>query len=299
MNRTGTRLLSALALLTGLSFSAVKPASADVVLEKQSLYRNILISEDQGLRCMLFGRENGPRQSCIDIDNPQRLVLHYSQGFLLSLAFIEPPEHILVLGLGGGILPKTLRALYPQSWIDVAELDPAVIELAKSQFGFQEDARMRAYAADARVFVKAAIKKGGKYDLILLDAFDQDYIPEHLLTQEFLQEVKSLLPADGLVAANTFSRNKLAPYEAATYQSVFGDIDQLALPSGNRILFATQKPLPSKATLMEHVKVLKPRFAGYGFDAEAMAGSIEKVPEATVKPLTDQFSPSNLLQFQQ
>ena len=61
-----------------------------------------------------------------------------------------------------------------------------------------------------------------RYDLIMLDAFDHEYIPEHLLTQEFLQEVKSLLAPGGVLAANTFSSSRLYDHESTTYAAVFG-----------------------------------------------------------------------------
>ncbi len=49
------------------------------------------------------------------------------------------------------------------------------------------------------------------YDLVMLDAFDADYIPEHMLTQEFLEEVKGAMAPRGVIAANTFSERALRP----------------------------------------------------------------------------------------
>ena len=62
------------------------------------------------------------------------------------------------------------------------------------------------------------------YDLILLDAFNGDYIPEHLMSAEFFEEVKKLLPANGMVVANTFSSSRLYSAESQTYAQVFGKI---------------------------------------------------------------------------
>ena len=57
---------------------------------------------------------------------------------------------------------------------------------------------------------------------MILDAFDQVYVPEHILTREYLQEVQSLRGKDGVIAANTFSSSKLYNAESATYASVLG-----------------------------------------------------------------------------
>ena len=61
----------------------------------------------------------------------------------------------------------------------------------------------------------------------MLDAFDHEYIPEHLLTREFLQEIKGLLAERGVLAANTFASSRLYDFESATYYSVFGEFYRL------------------------------------------------------------------------
>ena len=55
----------------------------------------------------------------------------------------------------------------------------------------------------------------------MLDAFDGEYIPEHLMTVEFL-EMRDLLSDDGVLVANTFASSKLYDYESATYAEAFG-----------------------------------------------------------------------------
>lgn len=53
------------------------------------------------------------------------------------------------------------------------------------------------------------------------DAFDHLYVPEHMLTQGYLQEVNSLLGNNRVIAANTFSAYKLNNAESAAYASIF------------------------------------------------------------------------------
>ena len=55
------------------------------------------------------------------------------------------------------------------------------------------------------------------HDLILLDAFTADYIPEHLMTAEYLAETRALLTEDGVIAANTFGISDLYDHESTTY----------------------------------------------------------------------------------
>ena len=76
----------------------------------------------------------------------------------------------------------------------------------------------------------------------MLDAYERQYIPEHMLTREFLTEVRSLLTPDGVVAANTFSSSRLYQNESVTYRSVFGPFYNLK--SGNRVILAANGALP-------------------------------------------------------
>jgi spermidine synthase len=148
---------------------------------------------------------------------------------------------------------------------------------------------------DGRVFVKKAIRAGTKYDIVMLDAFEDEYIPEHMSTKEFLLEVKSILTPDGVVAANTFSSNRLYPYESATYASVFGTFYNLKL--GNRIIYAQPNKLADRSVLEENAKKFEASFEARGFAPDWLLNmaSTERDWDKDTKILTDQFSPSNIL----
>ena len=96
---------------------------------------------------------------------------------------------------------------------------------------------------DGRVYIKRAMREGTKYDTVMLDAFDHEYIPEHLLTREFLTEAKSLLTPQGVLIGNTFSSSKLYDHESTTYAAVFGSF--FNLKRENRVIVARPAGLPS------------------------------------------------------
>ena len=81
----------------------------------------------------------------------------------------------------------------------MVEIDPAVTRAAKRFFDFRDGPRMKVIEQDGRVYVKRAGRAGERYDLVMLDAFDHEYIPEHLLTREFLDEVRVLLGSSGVL----------------------------------------------------------------------------------------------------
>jgi spermidine synthase len=271
-------------------------AHAEQVLHRQkSLYRDILVTETGGERCMTFSARSRAhnRQSCIRPAAPDRLVLDYTRLMMAGLYVQPAPRRILVVGLGGGILPRTLAQLLPDATIDSVEIDAAVVDVARQWFLFAPSGRVRVAVQDGRVYVKRALRAGTRYDLVFLDAYDHEYIPEHLLTREFLQEVRGLLAPGGAVVANTFSSSRLYDSESATYAAVFGPFQQLQ--TGNRVILAGA--LPTEPVRRARAEQWRAAFAPLGVEPEWLLVRWEERPryDARARLLTDQYSPSNLL----
>ena len=268
-----------------------------MIHSEKSLYREVLVYEEDGERCMCFTRQcRIGRQSCIYLAEPKRFALNYTRMMLAGTLFTgAPPRRVLIVGLGGGSLPTALREILPQAQIDVVEIDPAVTRVARKYFNFRDDPRMKVIELDGRVYVKRAIRSGEKYDVVMLDAFDHEYIPEHLLTREFLAEVKSLLTPTGVLVGNTFSSSRLYDHESTTYAAVFGTFYNLK--AANRVIVARPAGLPDQAALRARAEEYAPVLRGFGMDAldvlPLFSTAVDWDPSARV--LTDQYSPANLL----
>ncbi|MDR2214885.1 MAG: fused MFS/spermidine synthase [Nevskiaceae bacterium] len=298
-NKTLRCLLFTLPLLmigAALPTPAHAQAMNTIHIEK-SLYREVLVYEQDGERCMCFTREcRIGRQSCIILKDPHRFALNYARMMMAGALFTgAPPKRILIVGLGGGTLPMALAEVLPDAQIDVVEIDPAVARVAKKYFGFKEGPKMTVHEVDGRVYVKRAGREGKKYDLVMLDAFDHEYIPEHLLTKEFLTEVKSLLAPEGVLVANTFSSSRLYDAESATYASVYDKI--FNLKRENRVIVARPAGLPDDATLRQKALEYAVPLRSFGVDSESLVSLFSRTPDWDVKArvLTDQYSPANLL----
>ncbi len=275
------------------------PAAGEIIHQQRSLYRDIVVEQNGPRRCLIFNVHRGDRnQTCIDLDEPERLVFSYTRMSFAGLLLTPEPESILVAGLGGGSIPMTFSDLYPGARIDVVEIDPAVVSVAKAFFLFEETPNMRVHVNDARVFVKRAGLEGRKYDYIMLDAFTGDYIPEHLLTREFLEEVRQILSPDGVLVANTFSTSRLYDHESVTYQRVWNEFYNFRLPaSGNRIIVARTAALPPRGELVAAARRLAGRLEKYDIPLlEYPARMSTRVDwDMSRRVLTDQYSPGNLL----
>jgi len=229
----------ALVALAVCVFASVEPK---VLYEKESPYNTIVVTEDSGGLRTLWFEKGGARQSVVKVGDPDYVELPYARAMPVGLALVEEPKRVLIVGLGGGTIPSFLHKHYPRMTIDVVDIDPDVVDVARRFFGFREDSMMRAHVADGRRFIEACRHP---YDVIFLDAFGSENIPYHLATREFLLAVRRALSPDGVVVGNIWSRhaNRLHDAMIRTYQDVFDELYLVDVRgAGNEILIA----LPQK-----------------------------------------------------
>ena len=183
--------------LTVISGALAPPlAWAKVIFEKDSFYHRIRVEEDEDARYLYFDRT---LQSAMNLNDPTTLRLLYSRYTSLGLAFRPDAKKALIIGLGGGSIPKKYNKEFPAMEIDVAEIDPEVIQVARKYFSLKEGKNLRVHAQDGRLFLTRTAQR---YDLILLDAYYTDAIPFHLTTREFFQVAERKLTPNGIVVAN-------------------------------------------------------------------------------------------------
>ena len=236
------RRLFTLAVLVLLACCTIVAGQEKVIYQKQSPYNTVVVTEDdQGMRTLLFG--DGVRQSVVKVGDPDHLELPYARAMVSGLALCPEPKRVLVVGLGGGTIPNFLHKHYPQTRIDVVDIDPVVVEVAKQFFGFREDATLKAHIQDGRQFIEERLNA---YDIIFLDAFDSENIPYHLATREFLEAVRRAITTQGVVLGNVWSRDLNPLYDSMvrTYQEVFDELYILDVrAAGNKILIALPRRL--------------------------------------------------------
>lgn len=109
-------------------------------------------------------------------------------------------DSILVLGMGGGSVIKTLRTDFNyNSTIDAVELDPVIIDIAKSEFGIIENENLKIHCADAFTFVKTNTKP---FDLIIVDLYIDLSVPDKFLSAEFWDNVLKSKSSKGALLFN-------------------------------------------------------------------------------------------------
>jgi spermidine synthase len=111
----------------------------------------------------------------------------------------RPLERVAILGNAAGTTARALGEYYPEAEVDGVELDPAVSDVGRRFFGMDEIARLTVHDADARPFLR---RSDDRYDLVVVDAYHQPYVPFYLATREFFALVRERLAPGGIVALN-------------------------------------------------------------------------------------------------
>jgi len=133
------------------------------------------------------------------LDAPFETDFDYPGYLHLPVAVVPDAKRVLVIGLGGATVVKRMWRDYPQMSIDAVELDPYVVELASTHFALPDDERINVHVGDGRAFLAASSEL---FDIIIVDAFDDEHVPYPLLTEEFHRLVLDHLSPDGAIAYN-------------------------------------------------------------------------------------------------
>ncbi|MBI4639985.1 MAG: fused MFS/spermidine synthase [Candidatus Tectomicrobia bacterium] len=213
-----------------------------IIYEKDSLYHHIIIVDEGDSRFMRF---DNTKQSGMYLNDPYKTRLAYTDYLHLGVLFYPTTaKETLFVGLGGGSTPKQFHRNYPKMKIDVAEIDPEVIRLAKEFFYMKEDDRLKIFPQDGRLFIAKAKKK---YDIAILDAYYSDALPFHLTTVEFYDELKKRLASNAVVVSNvigalTGQRSHLFRAMLKTLQKAFPQT--YVFPIGRREMVQERPGVP-------------------------------------------------------
>jgi spermidine synthase len=222
----------------------------------------ISVADDDGARSLYFG---DVLQSSIRLDRPEALIEDYNLAMMSALLFKDNPQTVLLIGLGGCSLVHFLLNAFPECVIHVAEIRQKVIDLAHDFFLLpKETSNLRIFHAAGQDFISGLRDGGNRYDLIIVDAFDENGPAVSLAEKDFLTACRERLAEDGVFAVNLWSRPKdNFPGLCASVREVFGSSTLKLLLSEaywNTIVFGSAhaelfRDLPShrrKALMLQH-----------------------------------------------
>jgi len=170
-------------------------------------------SEREGVRFLHFAGAEHCTQGAILLSEPDRLLLPYVQQMMAWLLFLEPAQlpdpHVVQLGLGPGSLTRFSHRKLPHARVTAVELNPMVIEAARTLFDLPpDDARLRVLAQDALDWVTNPAHHGS-VDALQVDVYDgvHDGSPA-LQSPAFYRACRQVLRAPGVMAINLHCSNE-------------------------------------------------------------------------------------------
>jgi spermidine synthase len=227
--------------------SGIKPPEfGKAIYEKESAYNYIQVVQN-GTRTELILNEGRAVHSIYDPDSV--LTGGPWDYFVIAGDFrpaqsAEPkPLDVAVLGLAGGTEVHQYTAVYGQGVsITGVEIDPEILDIARRYFHLDEP-NLHAGVADARYWLAT---QPGKFDVIMIDAYQQPYIPFHLTTKEFFAQVKEHLKPGGVAVVNagrTATDYRLVDAIASTMGAVYPSIFLVDSPEfTNTLVYGTTEP---------------------------------------------------------
>ncbi|HKH40562.1 MAG TPA: fused MFS/spermidine synthase [Solirubrobacterales bacterium] len=206
-------------------------------------------SEEQYIR--VVEEEDGERQ--LELNEGQAVHSLYRPGSYLTdgvwdgylvLPFAarhEPPERMAILGNAAGTTARAYGHYFPQTEIDGVEIDAELTGLGERFFDLHNP-KLEVFHEDARPWLEDS--EGG-YDVIMVDAYRQPYIPFYLATREFFELVRDRLAPGGAVIVNAGhpeGNDDLEKVLGATLAEVFPTVLRDPIEDTNTLLLATEAP---------------------------------------------------------
>lgn len=213
------------------------------------------LSERNGILSLHFDKFSV--QSEMNIDMPDELVIGYTKAMMSFLLFDPSPARISMIGLGGGSMAKYCYRYLPHTEITVVEINPDVIAF-RDEFAIPaDDKRFRVLLGDGAEWVTDTACRS---DVLIVDGFDADGLPEQLSCQRFYDDCFASLADNGILVVNLWGGYPHFDEYLARIHRSFSDrvviVD--ADDSVNKIILAVKDSEfpPSVSTIRHHAESL-------------------------------------------
>jgi spermidine synthase len=195
----------------------------------------VYVTERFGVRSLHIGSDT--IQSSMRLARPNDLELAYTRSMMAVLLFHERPGRVLMVGLGGGSLPKFVYHRLPETRVEVIEVNPRVVAVARSSFQVPpDDARLAVRIGDGADWIA---RPGEPADAIFVDGYDGESLVAELSTLRFFEACRARLGASGLLVVNLWGNDRRFNDYLQRIESAF-PAGTLCLPAekpGNVIVF--------------------------------------------------------------
>ena len=198
----------------------------------------------------------------------------------------RPVERMLVIGNAGGTIARAYGELYPDVRIDGVEIDPEVSDAGRRYLGLEDNERLRVIDADGRPYLELTDRR---YDVVVVDAYHQPYIPFYLATKEFFSLARERLSPGGILALNVAAvpgDDRLSRAIGSTLLAAFPQAWRWKPLRFNELVLAFDRPIARSELLDDATRVPGP----VAPLVSLFRRGVEEV-RAVERPLTDDRAP--------
>lgn len=213
----------------------------DLAYEGESVYNYLQVKENDYHTALstnvLFGVQS------VYMKSGGLTGMYYDYAMAAPLmADTDKTTDILILGMGTGTYAKQCMEYFDGVTVEGVEIDEKITELAHEYFELPDEVKVTTY--DGRAFLNVCDKK---YDVIMVDAYQDITIPFQMSSKEFFTLVREHLNENGVMVVNMNMRSKddngINSWLADTISDVFSDVYTADVAnSTNRELFASNDP---------------------------------------------------------
>ncbi|MEA2284785.1 MAG: hypothetical protein QOJ21_828 [Solirubrobacteraceae bacterium] len=233
----------AVAALLAVPVGTVKATgSARVIWDHDTEYQYARVVEEPGGERRLELNEG---QAVHSVYRPGEWLTGDYWDEMLVLPFAgaaQPPRSVAILGNAAGTTARAYAHFFPGTRVDGVEIDGELSGVGRRLFDLRGP-NIHLHTADARPFLRQADRR---WDLIVVDAYRQPYIPFYLATREFFELARQRLTPRGAIVINVGhpeASDQLERVLSATMGDVFANVVRDPSQPTNVMLTASDAPL--------------------------------------------------------
>lgn len=210
----------------------------DIVATVKDDYGEVIVIDNKTFRILSFDRIF--EQSKMQKHHAALPVHYYIRAMLMAVA-LTPARQVLLLGLGGGSLVRSLFARDPAVEIDVVELRQAVLTVAQDYFHLPVSSSIHYLVADAGEAV--AHDDGRRYSLIFSDLYSANAIAPLQTSAAFLRHCAAKLQDGGWLVLNHAHKPEASSPFSSALTALFATVLYCTTPTGNVVIYASASQL--------------------------------------------------------
>jgi len=273
------------------------PAHGELLFEKESAYNYIQVIRE-GTRVSLVLNEGHAIHSIYDPNSPLTggpwdywlVAPYFNKGFTPSNM-----KGMAMIGSAAGTAAHLYADVYPDVPVDGVEIDPEIVDVGNRFFDLGSLKNTTTHIEDGRTYLQTD-GKNKQWTVVGIDAYRQPYIPFHLTTKEFFQEVSDHLTPDGVAMINagrTASDTRLVDALANTMLQVYPHVYVIDVPTmANSMVIGTKQQDTSIDYFAQNAAGIANPLLKQVFEASLQKGNIREIkPNPAGMVFTDDKAP--------